>query len=254
MDDYTARNREHWTGVNNQYTDPEAERDWAQEHITWGVFSVPERSINVIGDVRGLDAIELGCGTAYFSSWLMRRGARVTGVDVTPAQLASAKRCQEKFGMSFPLIEASAENVPLPDSSFDLVLSEHGACLWCDPELWLKEAARLLRPNGRVVFLTTSTLLTMCIPYEADGTAGTTLQRGPREFRRLRWEDGSTEFHLSHGEWIALFRKHNFSVERLEHIYAPDEAQDHPFYKMASAAWAKRFPLEEIWSARKLPA
>ena len=93
----------------------------------------------------------------------------------------------------------------------------------------------------------------MCIPDELEGTAGTTLLRGPREIRRLRWADGSTEFHLDHGEWIALFRKHGFNVERLEHVYAPDDAQDHPFYNMASAAWAKRFPLEEIWSARKLP-
>jgi len=73
MDDHTERNRAYWTGINREYTDGEAEKDWAQEEITWGVLQVPERQLQLIGDVQGLDVIELGCGTAYFSSWLMRR-------------------------------------------------------------------------------------------------------------------------------------------------------------------------------------
>ena len=63
-----------------------------EEEITWGVFGVPEREVGVLGDVSGLDVVELGCGTAYFSAWLARRGARPVGVDVTPAQLETARR------------------------------------------------------------------------------------------------------------------------------------------------------------------
>ncbi len=62
-------------------------------------------------------------------------GARPVGVDVTPAQLATARRCQEQFGLTFPLVEASAEDVPLPDNSFDVAVSEYGASIWCDPDL-----------------------------------------------------------------------------------------------------------------------
>jgi ubiquinone/menaquinone biosynthesis C-methylase UbiE len=251
MDDHTQRNRAYWTGINSAYTDSEAEKDWAQEQITWGVFQVPESQLDLIGDVRGQDVVELGCGTAYFSSWLMRRGARPVGVDVTPAQLASARRCQEKFGLSFPLVEASAERVPLPDASFDLALSEHGASLWCEPERWLAEASRLLRPNGRLVFMTTSTILTLCIPDEAELAAGTTLLRGVRDIRTVNWADGSTEFHPSHGEWIALLRKYSFCVDRLEEVYAPPGAEEHSFYKLASVEWSQRWPVEEIWVARK---
>ena len=58
------------------------------------MFSVPEASLGVLGDVSGKDVIELGCGTAYFGAWLARRGARVTGVDLTPAQLETARRMQ----------------------------------------------------------------------------------------------------------------------------------------------------------------
>ena len=47
--------------------------------ITGGIFNVHEQQIGVPGDVRGLDVVELGCGTAYFSAWLARCGARPTG-------------------------------------------------------------------------------------------------------------------------------------------------------------------------------
>ena len=82
--DYLARNRDVWTRTNEQYTGDDAARAWSQEEITWGIFSVPERDVDVVGDVAGLDVIELGCGTAYFSAWLAKRGARPVGVDVTP--------------------------------------------------------------------------------------------------------------------------------------------------------------------------
>ena len=56
------------------------------------MFSGAESEIGALGEVRGKDVIELGCGTAYFGAWLARRGARVTGVDPTPAQLETARR------------------------------------------------------------------------------------------------------------------------------------------------------------------
>ena len=125
---------------------------------------MPESSLGTLGDVDGLDVVELGCGTAYVSAWLARRGARPVGVDVTPAQLATARRCQAEFGIDFPLVEASAEDVPLPSESFDLAVSEYGASIWCDPHLWIPEAHRLLRPGGRLWFLRNSTLAILCAP------------------------------------------------------------------------------------------
>ena len=142
-------NRERWTRANAEYTHAHAVRAWAADEITWGIFNIPEREFGVLGDVAGLDVIELGCGTAYFSAWLARRGARPVGVDVTPAQLQTARECRHQTGIIFPLIEADAAGVPLPGASFDLVISECGASLWCDPARWIPEAARLLRPGGR---------------------------------------------------------------------------------------------------------
>src|SRR5262249_10534202 len=122
-----AANRERWTAVNAEYTNDHAVRMWAADDITWGVFDVPENQLGVLGEVDGLDVVELGCGTAYFSAWLARRGARPVGVDVTPAQLATARRCQDRFRLRFPLVEADAGDVPLPGAGFDLAISECGA-------------------------------------------------------------------------------------------------------------------------------
>jgi 2-polyprenyl-3-methyl-5-hydroxy-6-metoxy-1,4-benzoquinol methylase len=120
-----AANRELWTQVNAEYADEHAVQEWAAEDITWGVFSVAERELGVLGDVSGLDVVELGCGAAYFSAWMARRGARPAGVDLTPAQLATARRCQDRFGIWFPLIEADAADVPLAGGSFEELWAAH---------------------------------------------------------------------------------------------------------------------------------
>ena len=89
--DEVAANRELWTQANSEYTDEHAYRAWGAEDITWGIFNVPEQQLGVLGDVHGLDVIELGCGTAYFSAWLARRGARPRGRrDSRPAGVRAA--------------------------------------------------------------------------------------------------------------------------------------------------------------------
>jgi len=248
--DYVPRNIEVWTKSNAEHTGPTAREAWAKNEIDWGVFGIPESRVEVLGDVAGLDVVELGCGTAYFSAWLSKRGARPVGVDPTPAQLATAREMQREFGLEFPLVEAVAEDVPLPDAEFDLAVSEYGASIWADPYRWVPEAARLLRPGGRLVFLRNSTLLVLCQTLEPPATEQ--LVRPQRGLHRIDWEDtGEVEFHLGHGDWIALLRKSGFDVERLVELYAPDDAETHRYYDFVTADWARKWPVEEIWAARK---
>ena len=243
------RNVAHWTRNNADYTDRDALDRWQADKIFWGVWEIPESDVGVIGDVAGLDVVELGCGTAYFSAWLARRGARPVGVDPTPAQLETARRCQRELGLEFPLVEAPAEAVPLPDASFDLALSEYGASIWADPALWLREAARLLRVGGRLVFLCNSPLSILCSSDE--GPTEERLLRPQRSLYRVDWGPDGVNFHLPHGEWIRLLGELGFEVEALVELYAPPDATDHPFYDAVPADWAKRWPSEDIWAARK---
>ena len=248
----TNPNVEAWTRENAEYTDGRAEQAWAHDEITYGVWHVPESELHALPDVVGKDIVELGCGTAYFGAWLKKAGAaRVVGVDPTPAQLETARRCNEKFGLGMEFVEAFGEDVPLPDATFDLVVSEYGASIWADPYEWIPEAARLLRPGGELVFLRNSTLVILCAPDDEDAAAVETLQRPQFGMHRYQWSESSgIEYHLSHGDWIRLLRTNGFEVLDLIEIEAPADAETHEHYGYVTADWARKWPSEEIWRAR----
>jgi len=250
--DYVRVNRDHWAKANADYTDGRAKHAWNEPEISWGVWDTPERELQILPDVRGKDVIELGCGTAYVASWLKRRGARrVVGVDITPAQLATARRMNERTALGIELIEANAEAVPLPGGSFDLAISEYGASIWCDPYKWIPEAARLLRADGELVFLRNSTLSILCAPDT--GKVQEKLQRPQLGMNRMDWPDTKeTEFQLGHGDLIRLLITSGFEIVDMVEIFATAEAVDHPFYgEYMSVEWARKWPSEEMWRARK---
>jgi ubiquinone/menaquinone biosynthesis C-methylase UbiE len=250
--DTIAANVAEWTETNAQHTDANAQRAWEHPGILWGVFAIPEEQVGALPDVHGLDVVELGCGTAYFGSWLARRGARVTGVDPTPAQLATARRMMQETGIEFPLVEAPGEAVPLPDASFDFAVSEYGASLWADPYKWVPEAARLLRPGGRLVFLTNSTLVYLCAPPNEEDMVGVELQRDQFGMYRIQWTGAlGIEYHLAHGEWVRVLHEHGFEVEALHELRPHEGAVDPNYYDYVTVEWAQRWPAEEIWVARK---
>ena len=149
-------------------------------------------------------------------------------------------------------MHGNAERVPFPDGSFDLAISEYGAAIWCDPYAWVPEAARLLRPGGRLIFLGNHSLLLLCVPDE-DAPAGDRLESGTTSGCT-----GSTwalrrrvEFPLPYGEWFRLLRDAGFEVEDLLELRAPAEAtRDFDF---VTAAWARRWPSEHVIKALKRP-
>ena len=249
MSEHVDANREYWTTQAPRYAEA-AERAWAKAEPEWGVWRVPEAELLALPEVAGKDVVELGCGTAYFSAWLARRGARPVGVDITPAQLETARAMQSKHGLEFPLILASAEDVPLPDAGFDLVLSEYGASIWADPYRWIPEASRLLRPGGELVFLVNGTLEMLCAPDDDDALVGTALQRPYFGMHRFSWE-GSVEFHLGYGDRIRLLRANEFEIVDLIEVRAPEGATRQSEPGLAGPEWARQWPSEEIWRARK---
>lgn len=246
--EHVRRNRAAWDEWSKEYFEP-GRRAWASDDPVWGIWQVPERELRAVPDVSGKDVVELGCGTAYWSAWLARRGARVVGLDNSRSQLENAAGFQREFGRTFPLVHASAEEAPFGDASFDLVFSEYGASIWCDPYRWIPEAARLLRPGGELIFLKNSTLQMLCMPDE--GTcAGDRLARDYFGMHRFEWpDDHSVEFHLPYGEQIRLFRRCGFTVEDLIEVRAPEGASTR--YDYVTPEWSRRWPSEEIWRARK---
>jgi SAM-dependent methyltransferase len=228
------------------------EHSWATNEPRWGIWGIPEADVQLLpDDLAGKDVIELGCGTAYVSAWLARRGARVTAIDNSPAQLETARRLQREHGMDFPLLLGNAEHVPLPDESFDFAISEYGAALWADPHRWIPEAARLLRPGGELTFLTNGLILMLAVPdTEAEGPATETLRRPYFGMHRNEWPDSDgVEFHLGYGDWIRLLRANGFEVLDLVELRPSPDATTS--YEFVTADWAHKWPSEEAWKARK---
>jgi SAM-dependent methyltransferase len=137
-----------------------------------------------------------------------------------------------------------------PDASFDLAISEYGACLWADPYRWVPEAARLLRPGGVLIFLVHSALLMQCMPEEDDSAASDRLLRAAFGMYRMEWPgDTGVEFHLSYGDWLHLLRCSGFEVEDLIEVQAPEGGTTR--YPFVTLPWARQWPSEDIWKARR---
>src|SRR5688500_16325639 len=240
LPEHVRANREAWDRWAHEFVEP-GRRNWSTYDASWGIWGIPDSDVHLLpDDVAGQDVVELGCGTAYVSAWLAKRGARPVGIDNSPAQLETARGFQKEFGVDFPLHLGNAEDTPFESGSFDGAISEYGAALWADPYAWIPEAARLLKPGGWLLFVTNSPLVIMTIPDEGDieQPSGTELLRPYFGMHRTTWQgDSSVEFHLPHGEWIRLLRATGFEVERLVEIQAPPDATTR-WTSIATPEWA----------------
>jgi SAM-dependent methyltransferase len=163
-------------------------------------------------------------------------------------QLEHARRLMAEAGVDFPLVHASAESVPLPDASFDVVFCDHGAMSFADPLRTVPEAARLLRPGGLLAFSAETPLHFICCD-DATNTVGDRLMSN--YFERTSADDGeSIVFSLPYGEWIRLFRRNGFTIEDLIELRPPVAAES-TYTEYVPRDWARQWPAEQIWRVRR---
>ena len=243
-----TRNRDSWDAYSDEYQARHGGQLAESGGLAWGISQIPEAELDVLGDVAGKDILEFGCGAAQWSIALALRGARPVGLDLSMRQLEHASRLMAEAGVEFPLINASAEAVPLADASFDIVFCDHGAMTFADPYRTVPEAARLLRHGGLFAFNHHSPIETICWPLGAD-RVGDRLALDYFGMHRFE-DDGEVYFQLPYGEWIALFRANGFVIEGL--IEPRPAADATSSYRDAEElAWDRRWPSESIWQLRR---
>ena len=251
LPDYVLTNREHWDKHADSWV-ALGERAWTGE-ASWGMWGIPESELRLLPeDMTGMNAIELGCGTGYVSARLIRRGARVVGIDNSARQLATARRLADEHGVDLELIHGNAETVPYPDMSFDFAVSEYGAAIWADPYVWIPEAWRLLRPGGELVFLGNHPLVMITQSHDVDEPVTRKLLYPYFDMHRIDWDDGEdrgTEFNLTISAWHRLFHDVRFEFLEYHELQSPQRGTEIRFY--ASADWANDYPTEQVWKVRK---
>lgn len=252
--DYLLINKDIWNADATNWVDF-AKGRWSLETPQWGTWGNSDVGLHLLPtDMTDMDAIELGCGTGYVSYWMNRRGARVTAIDISTEQLATARHIAEEYGVDIRFIEGNAEKTGLPGASFDFAISEYGASIWCPPDKWLREAWRLLRPGGWLVFLGNHPLSLICSPLDGS-PANRTLHRPYREMWGADWTEVEYEptgvcFNLTISSWMDLFTDIGFTVTKYQELYAPEGEMG--TRAAIPADWAKSYPVEQVWHLTKL--
>jgi len=107
--------------------------------------------LTLLGDIRGRDVLDVGCGDGDLAVELWRRGATVTGIDASPEMVEAARARAKQEGADISFMVGEAANIPLAPERFDFVVAVTILCFVANAAPVFSEIARVLRPGGVLV-------------------------------------------------------------------------------------------------------
>jgi SAM-dependent methyltransferase len=154
--------------ANRTWWDAEA-GDYYAEHGTflgdtdfvWGPERLREDDVHLLGDPAGQRVLEIGAGSGQCSRWLHAQGAVVVATDLSAGMVRTGQAVNARLERDsrVPFVQCDGRTLPFADASFDTVFTAYGVVPFvADSDVVMSEAARVLRPGGRLVFSTTHPL------------------------------------------------------------------------------------------------
>ncbi|NIH80927.1 class I SAM-dependent methyltransferase [Amycolatopsis viridis] len=223
--------------------------------FVWCPEGLREADARLLGEVRGLRVAEIGCGQAACSRWLAAAGAHPVGLDLSAGMLRHARAGAARTGIAVPLVQATAERLPLADGSMDAACSAFGALPFvASLETVFAEVHRVLRPRGLWVFAVTHPI--RWIFPDDPGPAGLTASQP--YFDRTPYvevdADGNAtyvEYHRTLGDYVRALTATGFV---LEDLLEPEWPAGHTrVWGQWSPLRGKLFPGTAIFRTRARP-
>jgi ubiquinone/menaquinone biosynthesis C-methylase UbiE len=245
--------RTYWNSAAEEYLAEHGEF-LGDDRFIWGPEGVDEEQAQLLGPVRGKRVLEVGCGAAQCSRWLINQGANAVAFDISVEQLRVAQQLDARTRTTVRTVAADAVALPYRDGVFDIVCSAFGALPFvADAGTALSEIARVLKPDGLLVFSVTH-------PFRwvmPDDPTPAGLRITQSYFDRTPYVEVDSagtpiyaEHHRTVGDWIRELTGAGFVVDDL---FEPEWPAGHD---LIWGGWGpdrgRLVPGTAIWSARTL--
>ncbi len=221
-------NRADWDAYADEYQSTHGEF-LGDDGFLWGPEGVREDDLGALGEVAGKDVLEVGCGACQCSRWVLARGGRPVGIDVSMRQLQHSRRIDEEHEVVVPALCASAAQLPFADDTFDVVFSAFGALQFvADAPDLVDGIARVLRPGGLFAFSVTHPTRWM-FPDDPgeEGLLASQSYWDRTPYVEVDDRTGETryvEHHRTIGDWVGILARHGFV---LTDLHEPEWPADH---------------------------
>jgi ubiquinone/menaquinone biosynthesis C-methylase UbiE len=198
-----------------------------------------------VGEQQAQAFLDLACGTGAVAERAAAAGAEVTGIDLAPALIETARERAADLGLSIDYRVGDCEQLDLPDGSFDAVTSTFGVMFAPDREAAARELARVTRPGGRLALANwtptggVARMFRMMLPF----------QPAPPPTSPFDWGDEPTLRELL-GEWFALDVQEHVSTLRMpsgEAYWELFSTSFGPTKTLAESLGERRADLQSAW-------